>query len=100
MSQAGVTLELIDAVLLDSPGRPGEGEAQLKVIRERFKGGNIPFVCMNEYFGYGESISSMLLLGTAAEWVKPGAMKNVLAVSVSVNGNTAAAVVSEVESTS
>jgi len=97
VARAGVTLEQIGVVLFDSPGRPGEEEAQLAVIRELFPAGSIPFKCLNEQYGYGESVSSMLLLGAAAEMVKPGVINHVLAASVSVNGNTAAAVISAVE---
>ncbi|MBB6673760.1 beta-ketoacyl-[acyl-carrier-protein] synthase family protein [Cohnella nanjingensis] len=100
IAQAGAAPERIDAVLLDSPGRPGESAALFKAIRERFAGRDMPLISVNEQYGYGESLSSMLLLGIAAERVKPGAMKRVLAVSVSVNGNTAAAVVSEAAPTS
>lgn len=98
--RAGVALQQLDGVLLSCAGRPGEKEAAVQAVRELFAGRNVPLVDVNEQYGYGESVSSMLLLGAAAEQVKPGGRRHVLAVSISVNGNTAAAVVSAVESTS
>lgn len=98
--RAGVAPEQIDGVLLDCAGRPSEREAAVQTVRELLAGRNVPLVDVNEQYGYGESVSSMLLLGAAAEQVKPGRMRHVLAVSISVNGNSAAAIVSAVESTS
>ncbi|MCC3372467.1 beta-ketoacyl-[acyl-carrier-protein] synthase family protein [Cohnella sp. REN36] len=100
LAQAGVTLEQVDGVLLDNPGRPGEAEALFEALRNPFAGRDIPLDSVNERWGYGESVGSMLLLGIAADRVKSGAMKQVLVVSASVNGNVAAAIVSQASSTS
>ncbi|NBD25160.1 beta-ketoacyl-[acyl-carrier-protein] synthase family protein [Paenibacillus glycinis] len=98
-SQAGLRLDQIDGVLLGTAGRPGEEAAYLKAIFDQFADRNVLAVCLNEQYGYGESISSMLLLAAAAEWVEPGVMQHVLAVGVSVNGHAAAAIVGAVETT-
>ncbi|QHT61955.1 3-oxoacyl-ACP synthase [Paenibacillus lycopersici] len=98
LAQAGLAMERIDGVLVDSVGRPGEWEAQQAMIRQRFEGREVPVISLNEQHGFGEAVSSMLLLSTAAEWVRQGKMQmtHILAVSIAVNGNTAAAVVGAV----
>ncbi|QHW32318.1 3-oxoacyl-ACP synthase [Paenibacillus rhizovicinus] len=97
LTEAGLLPEQVEGVLLDGAGRPGEWEAQLQIVRARLAGPDILIESVNERYGYGESVGSMLALEAAAEWVKPGAMRHVLAIGISVNGNAAAAVIGAVD---
>ncbi|MBP1989985.1 beta-ketoacyl-[acyl-carrier-protein] synthase family protein [Paenibacillus eucommiae] len=109
LAQAELPASEIDLVLLNSVGRPDELELELMCIRRLFGKDGPPVVCLNENGGYGESVSSLLHLGAAAEIVSVSAadnkwtrwpefagraLTNIVTVSSSVNGNNMAAIVS------
>jgi 3-oxoacyl-[acyl-carrier-protein] synthase II len=107
VGNAGLVTEQIDGVLLNSVGRHGELERQCQQIDSLFSERDIPIICVNEELGYGESLSSMVHLSTAVEWVASEDVPahpafygkkcdHILTVSYSLNGNSGAAVISRV----
>ncbi|RXZ82289.1 3-oxoacyl-ACP synthase [Paenibacillaceae bacterium] len=109
LDEARIAMQEVDLVLLNSIGRPEETEWERDAVSQAAGTAVPPIVCLNETFGYGESISSMLHLAVAAELVFAGGSKgalglleqrkvsSVLTISSSVNGNYTAAIIKAVE---
>jgi 3-oxoacyl-[acyl-carrier-protein] synthase II len=100
LRRSNVALKQIGGIVFNFPDPPGERDRYRAMIAVLFDGMEPTTVGMNERYGYGESIRSLLPVSAAAKWLHDGiegkgtgGVDHILAVSVSVNGNASAAIV-------